>query len=76
MRYWLAQIGRALSRLLNALFAGEGDCTFSAWSWELRMRGSGWGPLRVRVVDWLNRTPGHCETAWQWHAAHGLLAKD
>lgn len=38
MRYWLTQIGRAASRLLNAALGGEGDCTFSAWSWELKRR--------------------------------------
>lgn len=76
MRYYLTQVGRASSRLLNAVTGGEGDCTFSAWSYELFRNGSRVGYWRVRFVDWLNREPGHCYTSWVWHEAKGLIARD
>jgi len=76
MRYWLEQVGRALSRLLNAVAGGEGDCTFSAWSWHLKLRGKPTGALRVAVVDALSRQEGHCRRAYEWHAARGLIQRD
>ena len=33
-------------------------------------------PHEVRMVDWLNREPGHCYAAWEWHRERGLLADD
>jgi len=66
------EVGRALSRLLSALTTGAGDTTFSADSWRRRLAGRWDGAARVRVVDALNE-PGHCEAAWQWHQARGLI---
>ena len=70
------QIGRALSRLLNAVTGGEGDTTFSARSYALKQKGAVLGRLRVVFVDWLNNEPGHCEKAYQWHKERGLLEPD
>lgn len=75
MGWYLTQIGRALSRLLNAIFGGEGDTTFSAFSWELQRRGSTWGLFRVWLVDAING-PGHCRKAWDWHEDHRLFERD
>jgi hypothetical protein len=72
----LRQTGRALSRLLNAAAGGEGDTTYSAGSYAAALAGTRWGSTRVRVVDWLNREPGHCAAAYKWHLDHGLLAED
>ena len=75
--YWRAQLGRGASRFLNGVFRGEGDVTFSAWSEELRRRGSRWGALRVSFVDGLPfNGAGHCAAAWTWHKARGLLETD
>jgi hypothetical protein len=77
VRYWLAQVGRALSRLLNAVCGGEGDCTFSAWSWHLALKGSAWGWFRVRFVDALpGNGKGHCAEAYAWHVLHDLFSED
>ncbi len=76
MKTYITQVLRALSRLLNALAGGEGDTTFSAASWGLALKGSRWGRLRVKLIDWLNGTPGHCKAAWEWHRDRGLLVKD
>lgn len=75
-RWHSIQVLRALSRLLNAVTGGEGDTTFSAGSWTLLLAGSRWGRVRVAVVDWLNRDPGHCRRAWEWHKERGLLLLD
>lgn len=75
MRYWIAQVGRASSRLLNALTGGEGDSTFSAWSWHLKIRNKRTGSLRVRVVDFLVGT-NHCQKAYDWHVERRLLERD
>lgn len=73
MRCWYCvQVGRALTRLLNALLGGEGDSTFSAYSWELQRRGSAWGVWRVALVDAVFGT-GHCLDSWAWHDARGLF---
>lgn len=74
--WWLRQVGRALSRVLNALAGGEGDTTYSAGSWAAKLAGTRWGATRVRIVDWLNQEPGHCAAAFAWHRDHGLLAED
>jgi hypothetical protein len=76
LTYWLRQVGRALSRLANAVAGGEGDCTLSAWSWEMHRLGSRIGTVRVVVIDRINRDPGHCHTAWLWHDERGLLDRD
>lgn len=73
---WLHEVGSACSRLLNALCGGDGSVTFSAASWQLQRDGSRWGAWRVRVVDRLNREPGHCERAWRWHHARGLIGQE
>lgn len=76
--YWVVQILRASSRLLNALTGGEGDSTFSAWSWHLAIQpglAGKIGRLRVAVVDRFAGA-GHCEAAYAWHAQRDLLARD
>jgi hypothetical protein len=70
--WWIAQIGRASSRLLNAILGGEGDVTFSAYSEELRLRGDTWGVLRVKFVDTF-MGKGHCADSWQWHQERRLF---
>lgn len=77
MRYWFTQVLRALSRLLNALTGGEGDSTFSAWSYYLLIRGKRTGEWRVRFVDALPfNYPGHCREAYEWHKERRLLERD
>ncbi len=73
LEHWWVEVGSALSRLLNALAGGDGAVTFSAASWHLHLRGARLGTLRVRLVDWINRDPGHCEAAYRWHRERGLL---
>lgn len=77
MRWYLAQIGRASSRLFNAVMGGEGDTTFSAYSYHLMVHGRrpasrAYGRARVAVVDGLLGT-GHCLEAWAWHHERGLF---
>jgi hypothetical protein len=67
------EIARGLSRTLNAITDGDGDTTFSAQSYENLLLGLPGAERRVRLVDALPGTgPGHCQRAWEWHAAHGL----
>ena len=70
--WWLMQVGRASSRLLNAIRGGEGDTTFSAYSDHLLLAGSRWGRLRVALVDRL-LGKNHCLKAWAWHASRRLF---
>lgn len=70
------EIARGMSRTLSGCWDGQGDCTFSAWSYRMVVHGKEWGPWRVRVVDALNDEPGHCFEAYLWHARHGLLDRD
>lgn len=71
---YFRQVGRAASRLLNALVGGDGASTFSAQSYDLALRGSAWGRWRVRFVDALPPNgAGHCAEAFAWHVEHGLL---
>lgn len=73
----LDQLARAVSRLLNALTLGEGDTTFSAGSWALKLAGSRLGHWRVAVIDRLHPgDPDHCRKAWEWHRDRGLLQPD
>lgn len=84
MLWWLKQVGRAGSRLLNALLGGEGDTTFSAYSFELMINRTGWsqkiGWWRVWTIDTLvERLTGrecHCLDAWLWHQQRGLFEPD
>jgi hypothetical protein len=80
--YWCLQVSRASSRLLNAIWGGEGDSTFSAWSYYMTVRRDK-GPFyhfigrcRTAVTDWLVRASGHCKDSYDWHVAHDLLRKD
>lgn len=78
--WYLAQIGRASSRLLNALAGGEGDTTFSAYSYHLQETGRtplgrAYGRLRVRAIDTLLGA-GHCAAAHEWHQEHQLFQID
>lgn len=70
------EIARGMSRVLSALWDGQGDVTFSAWSYRMVVHGKRWGPPRVRFVDGINDEPGHCREAYEWHKAHGLLERD
>ena len=70
---WPHEVGSALSRLLNAICGGDGSVTLSAASWALHLSGSRWGLWRVDVIDWINREPGHCCKAWEWHRARSLI---
>lgn len=70
--WWCMQVGKALSRLLNAILGGEGDTTFSAYSYHLLLAGSRWGRIRVAFVDSLLGR-GHCRESWAWHAARRLF---
>jgi hypothetical protein len=77
MRYWIVQVARALSRLLNAVTGGEGDSTFSAWSYHLMLRNKRTGKWRVKFVDSLFfNKPGHCKEAYEWHTERRLLERD
>jgi hypothetical protein len=71
MKWWALQVFKASSRLLNALTGGEGDTT-SAYSWELKRRGSKWGEIRVWILDGITGYD-HCKQAWDWHEAKGLF---
>ena len=76
LSWYFLQVGRASSRLLNALCGGEGDTTFSAYSWYLATdKGCGIGRLRVRIVDAI-RYKGHCQDAYYWHREHRLFEMD
>lgn len=70
------EIARGMSRTLSGIFDGNGDTTFSAWSYLMVLKGKEWGPRRVAFVDWLNRSPGHCKRAYDWHQRHGLFDED
>ena len=69
------QVARAVSRLLNALMGGEGDTTFSAYSWHLKQKGKRIGLVRVVLVDRLFGS-GHCEDACEWHRERRLFEDD
>lgn len=67
------EIARGMSRTLSGIWDGQGDCTASAWSYFLVIRGKKDGPWRVTLIDWINRKDGHCKDAYLWHEAHGLF---
>lgn len=67
------EILRGMSRTLSGLFDGNGDITFSAWSYWMVLRGKKWGPARVKFVDTINFSEGHCYRAYLWHDAHKLF---
>lgn len=67
------QISRGMSRALSGFWDGNGDCTFSAWSYRMVVHGKEWGPPRVALVDFLTRSPGHCRRSYEWHDKHGLF---
>lgn len=78
--WYLTQVGRATSRLLNALTGGEGDTTFSAYSFHLMTNGRRsisrlYGAARVTLIDGLAGA-GHCREAYDWHQQHGLFEID
>jgi hypothetical protein len=70
--WWCVQVARASSRLVNAVLGGEGDTTFSAYSYELKLRGSMWGYIRVWFVDSI-LGKGHCLDGWEWHQERNLF---
>lgn len=70
------EIARSMSRVLSACWDGQGDCSFSAWSYRMVIHGKPWGAPRVRFVDWINDEEGHCLDAYLWHEKHGLLDRD
>lgn len=62
--------------MLNALTGGEGDSTFSAWSYHLvKHKQSTWGAWRVKVIDGA-LGEGHCERSYDWHMTRDLISKD
>lgn len=67
------EILRGMSRTLSGCFDGNGDVTYSAWSYWMALRGKEWGPRRVAFVDAVNRSKGHCRRAYEWHEAHKLF---
>jgi hypothetical protein len=80
MSWYFSQIGRATSRLLNAIIGGEGDTTFSAYSYHLMIDGKSrasrvYGRVRVAIVDRLLGS-GHCFVAYAWHNKRGLFEID
>lgn len=81
MKRWAHQVGRALSRLLNAITSGEGDTTFSAYSAWLVLHGKTprarwWGIKRVRFINALWRDDYHCAKAYFWHLERDLFTWD
>jgi hypothetical protein len=68
-----AEAGSAASCLLNALTGGPRTATFSAWSWEIFLRGKPLSLLRLRAVDAVNFETDHCRIAWLSHERRGLL---
>ena len=78
--WYLVQIGKALSRMLNAVLGGEGDTTFSAYSYHLSINGKRksskvYGKARVAIVDALTYK-GHCSDAFKWHHERDLFEID
>lgn len=71
---WLHESASGGSRFLNALLGGDGAVTYSAACWAARLAGTRFGALRVRMVDALNSSPGHCQRAHRWHAERRLIA--
>lgn len=67
------EILRGMSRTLNGAVDGNGDVTFSAWSYWMLLRGKTWGKRRVQFVDWITREPGHCERWYHWHKERKLF---
>lgn len=70
------EIARSMSRVLSALWDGQGDCSFSSYSYYMQVHNKTWGAPRVRFVDWINGEPGHCADAYAWHDKHGLFDRD
>lgn len=68
-----SETASAMSRVLGALWDGNGRVTFSAWSWRMLLLNKKWGPFRVKLVDCLNGENGHCKKWWEWHQQHGLF---
>ena len=68
--FW--HVGLSLSRTLNALCGSHGDVTFSAQSWEMLLRGSRLGYIRVCLIDGM-MGQSHCLDSWAWHHKHGLI---
>jgi hypothetical protein len=76
----LMQIGRALSRLFNAVTGGEGDTTTSAYVYKQSLLGKTKlgipGRAWVSVIDFVLRDPGHCLSAYHWHLERNLFQDD
>lgn len=71
----MAQVPSLFSRWLHRAIDGKrgaGKATFSAWSWELKTRGSAWGDLRVWAIDAI-AGHGHCLKAWAYHVDQGHI---
>lgn len=73
-RSYVVEAGSGASCLLNAVTGGPRTVTFSAWSWERYLRGKAGAMCRVRLVDAINLSPGHCADAWRSHRTRGLIA--
>lgn len=70
------EIARGSSRALSGIWDGQGDCTFSGWSYHMLVRGKTWGPFRVWLVDLINGRQGHSYDAYLWHQKHALFDSD
>lgn len=70
--WWCMQVARSSSRFLNAVMGGEGDTTFSAFSYHLVLSGSRWGRIRVALVDAILGAD-HCKDSYAWHAERRLF---
>ncbi len=68
-----AQIGGAMTRLLNALTWGDGRTSFSARCGYALYRGKSWARLVVPVVDVLLQSRMHCVEQAQ---EAGLVPRD
>jgi hypothetical protein len=78
--WYFKQVYKALSRLLNAMTGGEGDTTFSAYSYYIKVHsktalGARYGAARVWLLDKLH-DDGHCLDAYVWHRLHRLFEID
>lgn len=75
-QFWLLQIWIAVDQTACAMLGGWADETLSAYALRLEMRGSRWGALWRRTIDWLFyrlfKQEKHCEKAlleWYQRAA-------
>lgn len=81
MRAYASEVGRAFSRLLNALIGNSGDVTLSAQATWLMLHGRTarrrwWGLQCCRAINTLWRDRSHCLCAYFWHQDRELFPTD